>query len=62
LWVACYNLNEISRVSMHGKVTTFRVPGHIPNYPDVLSGIVQGSDGAMWFTEYAGNRIGRITP
>jgi virginiamycin B lyase len=60
LWVACYNLNEISRVSTTGVVTAFPVPGHIPNYPDVLSGITLGPGGAMWFTEYAGERIGQI--
>jgi streptogramin lyase len=41
-------------------VRRFPVPGHIPNYPDVLSGIVQGPDGAMWFTEYATSRLGRL--
>ena len=25
-------------------------------------GIASGADGNIWFTEYAGNRIGRITP
>jgi hypothetical protein len=40
-------------------VTRFPVPSHLPDYPDVLSGIVKGP-GGMWFTEYAGNRIGRI--
>jgi virginiamycin B lyase len=62
LWVPCYNLDEIERVSNKGVVTAFPVPKHFPNYPDVLSGIVQGPDGAMWFTEYAGNRIGRLSP
>ena len=59
LWVACYNLDEIERVSTTGVVTAFAVPSHLPNYPDVLSGIVKGP-GGMWFTEYAGGRIGRI--
>jgi len=61
LWVPCYNLNEIERVSTSGTVRRFPVPGHIPNYPDVLSGIVQGPDAAMWFTEYAASRLGRLS-
>src|ERR1035437_44767 len=28
----------------------------------VLSGITAAQDGAVWFTEYGGNRIGRIDP
>jgi virginiamycin B lyase len=61
LWVTCYNLNAIHRVTTSGVVTAFPVPGHIPNYPDVMYGIVQGPGGALWFTEYAGVRIGRIS-
>jgi virginiamycin B lyase len=60
LWVACYNLDEVERVSTTGRVTRVSVPGHIPNYPDVISGIVKGP-GGMWFTEYAANRLGRIS-
>ena len=60
LWVACYNLDEIERVSTTGIVTRFPVPSHLSNYPDVLSAIVKGP-GGMWLTEYAGNRIGRIS-
>lgn len=61
LWFTCYNLNEIGRVTTRGVVTYFPVPDHIPNYPNVMYGIVQGPGGAMWFTEYAANRIGRIS-
>ena len=38
-------------------VTDFPVP--TPN--SVLTGIAKGSDGALWFTEKLGNKIGRIT-
>ena len=42
---------------MDGVVTEFAVPtaGALPYL------IAPGPDGAMWFTEYAGNKIGRIT-
>jgi len=61
LWATCYNLNEIQRITTAGQVTGFPVPGHIPNYPDVMYGIVQGPGAAMWFTEYAAGRIGRMS-
>jgi virginiamycin B lyase len=61
LWVTCYNLDEIERVSTSGAVTRIPVPSHFPGYPDVLSGIAQGPRGAMWFTEYAADRIGRVS-
>ena len=61
LWVPCYNLNEIELVSTAGAVRAFRVPSHFQNYPDVLSSIVQGPDAAMWFTEYAASRLGRLS-
>ena len=32
----------------------------VPSLP-FLEGICAGPDGAMWFTEYGGNKIGRIT-
>jgi virginiamycin B lyase len=33
----------------------------IPTAGSLPSGIAAGSDGALWFTEYAGRKIGRIT-
>jgi virginiamycin B lyase len=33
----------------------------IPSHPALPEGITTGPDGALWFTEYAGGRIGRIT-
>ncbi|MBA3708791.1 MAG: hypothetical protein H0W83_08245 [Planctomycetes bacterium] len=40
-----------------GTLTEFPVPTVSSN----LSGIVAGPDGALWFSEYSGNKIGRIT-
>ena len=34
----------------------------IPTAAGLPSGIAAGSDGAIWFAEFGGNRIGRITP
>ena len=34
----------------------------LPSSGSEPSGIVTGPDGNLWFTEAAGNRIGRITP
>ena len=34
----------------------------LPNAGSVPNGIAAGPDGNVWFTEYIGNRIGRITP
>src|SRR5437667_5623835 len=41
-----------------GSISEFAIPT-----PESLPGeIVAGPDGAFWFTEYKGNKIGRITP
>ena len=40
------------------------LPGTVTNYPATIrrpSGIAAGPDGAMWFTNYGNNSIGRIT-
>jgi len=42
----------------HG-VTEFPIPTPA-SYP--ANGIVTGRDGNLWFTEYYGNKIGRISP
>jgi serine/threonine protein kinase/streptogramin lyase len=41
-----------------GNVTEFALPA---SYGDPLA-ITAGPDGNLWFTEYTGNKIGRITP
>jgi streptogramin lyase len=61
------NGNGIGRITPQGVITEFTqgitppanpvngIPGPIPN------GLAVGPDGNLWFTEQAGNRIGRIT-
>ena len=49
--------DAIQRISRNGAVKAFRLP-HKESGP---SQITRGTDGAMWFTEYFGERIGRIT-
>jgi virginiamycin B lyase len=62
VWFTCYFLDEVGRVTMDGQVTPFAVPNHFGgNYPDTLEGIAPGAGRAMWFTEEAANRIGRIS-
>ena len=34
----------------------------LPNAGSIPNGIAAGPDGNVWFAEYGGNRIGRITP
>ena len=41
-----------------GRSTAFPIPTHGQQLPP---GITAGPDGALWFTEYSGNKIGRIT-
>jgi virginiamycin B lyase len=47
----------ILRISPDGKVKSFP----LPHPGSGVSQITRGTDGAMWFTEYFGERIGRIT-
>jgi hypothetical protein len=46
----------IGRITTAGVVTNFTDPGI-----DYQFGIVTGSDGAMWFSDFANDKIGRIT-
>jgi streptogramin lyase len=67
LWFTELYGNRIGRITPAGAVTEFSAgitadsgdPYGIGAGPD---GIAVGPDGNLWFTEYAGNRIGRITP
>ena len=47
--------NDIGRITPLGDVRESPVPGMVP------VGIASGPDGAMWFTGFASNEIGRIT-
>lgn len=52
--------NHIGRVARDGSLTAFPITGHVS--PDTRMTV--GSDGAIWFTEWAGagyNAIGRVT-
>jgi len=52
------NDNSIGRITPDGFITMF--PLSTQGVHDPL-GITSGPDGAIWFTEYNGDRIGRIT-
>src|SRR5262249_48253551 len=54
----CVSSSEVNRITPSGVVTSFPVP---TPYPDLI-GIASGVDGNLWFTEWVGNKIGRITP
>jgi virginiamycin B lyase len=49
--------DAIGRVTVDGHYTSWR----LPNKRSTPTGITVGSDGALWFTELKGRRIGRIT-
>ena len=57
LWVACSGLGRIYRVSPTGALTAISVPSETT----ALSGFAQDPMGAIWFTEPAVGRLGRIT-
>ena len=49
--------HPLPQLSRPGTITEFPLPtGGSP------SGITAGPDGNLWFTEFNGNKIGRITP
>ena len=52
----CIIGNKIGRITTAGLVTEFTVPtdGSGPH------SITAGPDGALWFTEYYGSRVGRL--
>jgi streptogramin lyase len=58
LWFAEYGANAIGAASSSGATTThFPVTGGGSNPTE----IIEGPDGAMWFEDAFGNRIGRVT-
>src|SRR5262249_46343590 len=50
--------NNIARITAAGQITEFLIP--TPNSGP--TGITLGPDGALWFTETNGNKIGRFVP
>jgi virginiamycin B lyase len=73
VWFVDGYLNSIGRISPKGKITLYPLPSvsSCNIYPSFPNGIVEGPDGAMWFTtEFSGDQlcsnyyssaIGRIT-
>lgn len=56
LWFTEQNANRIAQITTDGTIFEFPLPT-----PDSQpGGIVEGPDGAVWFTEFAGNKIARL--
>lgn len=58
LWWTAFDSNAIWSTDLHGRVVHVY---HIPTPGSQPWGIVNGRDGALWFTEWGGNKIGRVT-
>jgi virginiamycin B lyase len=52
--------DTVGRIAAWGGVTEFPIPP-VEGEPRP-AGVVEGSEGDAWFTEYFGDRIGRVTP
>jgi streptogramin lyase len=66
IWFTEQFAGKIGRFTMEAKLTEYPVPGYPRvvlgnDYSTELTGINVGPDGAIWFAEMAGNRIGRVT-
>ena len=68
LWFAERYANQIGRITTSGEITHFLIPtpgSHSDCEFDLYAcgpiSIAVGPDGALWFTEYFQNQIGRIT-
>jgi virginiamycin B lyase len=67
IWLAERFGNKIGRIAVDGRITEYPIPGMAtcavgaPGNSSLPQGITTGADGALWFTEECGNRIGRIT-
>jgi streptogramin lyase len=66
VWFAERNGNMIGRIAVDGRVTEYPIPGMAtcvagaPGNSSVPQGITTGPDGALWFTEVAVNKVGRL--
>jgi virginiamycin B lyase len=58
IWWTGIESNVVWAMSVEGKVVHVY---HVPTKDSAPWGIATGKDGALWFTEYAGNKIGRVT-
>ncbi len=65
LWVTEAGQDTIVKVDptlpQSGALTSYPLPSHGPNATSRPFDIAAGPDGALWFTEVLGNRIGRIS-
>lgn len=52
----------IGRISHDGSITEFPLPFDAGDLGGGVFGIVEGPDGAMWFTRIRANLVGRMTP
>ncbi|HTY42633.1 MAG TPA: hypothetical protein VMH79_12235 [Thermoanaerobaculia bacterium] len=57
LWIT-ESPDRIARLTTDARITEFL----LPDPSSAPSSIALGPDGNLWFAEYAGNRIGRLTP
>jgi streptogramin lyase len=60
LWYARLR-GRIGRVTPAGAITEFTVPAPAQGGPSFLGEITSGPDGALWFIEHQGGRVGRVT-
>jgi virginiamycin B lyase len=58
LWFASQGSGSIAQTTLSGTITSYPLPSATSN----PVGIVTGPDGNLWFTEYGGNKIGKIVP
>jgi virginiamycin B lyase len=56
---AISTVNKIGRLTPDGRFSAYPIPT-LDSDP-IAGGIAPSPDGALWFTEYLGNKIGRIT-
>src|SRR6185437_9834390 len=68
LWFTQKSVNRIGRITTSGAITEFHVPSPDGQITEFGDGISWGArplslvvrDGALWFSEAGGNRVGRI--
>jgi virginiamycin B lyase len=56
IWFTGFSSNQIGRITLDGTIERFPVP----TSKSMTYHIAPGPDGALWFTEQAGNKIGRF--
>lgn len=66
LWFTERTGSRVGRITTDGSITEYEItsgsnPIGVPNEGVVPASIVVGPDGALWFTEGFGDRIGRVT-